>query len=255
MSYCVHSSGSFNYIDEGEGEVLVLLHGLFGNLAHFEHTIAHFSRNYRTIAPLLPIYQLPISETSVPGMFRYFEQLVEELSLEQFILVGNSLGGHIALNYALVHPEKVSALILTGSSGLFEKAYGESIPRRGDYDYIRQKTQKTFFNPALATKEVVDEIFNIVNDREKALRVVSVAKSAIRSNVSEFLKEIVQPVLLIWGKNDTITPSFIAEEFHKLIPHSELKWIDNCGHAAMMEQPKIFNELLDGFLRSLKQLA
>jgi pimeloyl-ACP methyl ester carboxylesterase len=58
---------------------------------------------------------------------------------------------------------------------------------------------------------------------------------------------------LIWGKNDNITPADVAEEFHKLIPHSELRWIDACGHIPMMEQPEAFNKLLEGFLRSLKQ--
>jgi pimeloyl-ACP methyl ester carboxylesterase len=65
------------------------------------------------------------------------------------------------------------------------------------------------------------------------------------------LNQIKIPTLLIWGKNDTVTPPFVAEEFHKLIPHSQLKFIDKCGHAPMMEVPGEFNDLLDSFLQSL----
>jgi pimeloyl-ACP methyl ester carboxylesterase len=246
---------SYHYVDEGSGNVIILLHGLFGGLANFEHTIASLKSSYRVIMPILPLYDLTIAESTVEGMLAYLKGLVEELELDDFTLLGNSLGGHIALAYCLQHPEKVNALVLTGSSGLFERAFGETLPKRSDYEYIRTKTEQTFFDSSLATKDLVDEVFEIVNDREKALRVVSIAKSAVRQNLREELQQISVPVLLIWGKNDGITPPEVAEEFHKLIPHSELKWIDRCGHAAMMEHPDIFNELLEAFLRSLKQIA
>lgn len=243
----------FKYMDKGQGDVIILLHGLFGSLANFEHTIHYFSGKYRVIVPLLPLYDLPIKESTVDGMVNYVEQLVDYLGLHQFTLLGNSLGGHVALVYTLQHAERVNALVLTGSSGLFEKAFGETIPKRGDYEYIRYKTEQTFFNPANATQELVDEVYGIVNDREKALRVLSMAKSAVRHNLKDELCKLHVPVLLIWGKNDCITPPFVAEEFHNFIPHSELKWIDQCGHAAMMECPEQFNELLLSFLRSIKQ--
>lgn len=245
----------FKYIDKGQGDVIILLHGLFGSLANFEHTIRYFSGKYRVIVPLLPLYDLPIKETTVDGMVNYVEQLVDYLGLQQFTLLGNSLGGHVALVYTLQHTDRVNALVLTGSSGLFEKAFGETIPKRGDYEYIKVKTEQTFYNPEMATRELVDEVYGIVNDREKALRVLSMAKSAVRHNLKDELCKINIPVLLIWGKNDVITPPFVAEEFHKFIPHSELKWIDQCGHAAMMERPEQFNELLLHFLRSIKQIV
>ncbi|HNB80530.1 MAG TPA: alpha/beta hydrolase, partial [Chitinophagaceae bacterium] len=74
------------------------------------------------------------------------------------------------------------------------------------------------------------------------------AKSAIRHHLGEELQNIRQPVCLIWGKNDTITPPMVAEEFKKLLPNSELHWIDHCGHAPMMEVPGEFNVLLNSFL-------
>lgn len=255
MKHPVKTKGSFRYIDEGQGDALILLHGLFGSLANFEQTVSYFSDSYRTIVPLLPLYELPIRETTVEGMVKYLCDFMEEMAVSNATFVGNSLGGHIAILFTLQFPEKVTGLVLTGSSGLFERAFGDTLPRRGDYNYIKHKTEQTFYNPDYATKELVDEVFDIVSDREKALRVLSMAKSAVRHNLAEELCHISTPVFLIWGKNDSITPPEVGEEFHKLLPNSELVTIDCCGHAAMMEQPILFNELLDGFLRSLKQIA
>jgi 2-hydroxy-6-oxonona-2,4-dienedioate hydrolase len=253
MQFDIISEERFKYAEKGKGEVLVLLHGLFGNLANFQHVVAYFSDKYRVVVPFLPLYELPIRETTVDGLVQYVHEFIAHKGYEQIHLLGNSLGGHVALVYALQHPEKVSSLILTGSSGLFERAFGETMPKRGDYEYIKHKTQQTFYNPAIATKELIDEVFDIVNDREKALRILSLAKSAVRHNMSEEVKAITTPTYLIWGRNDNITPPFVAEEFHKLIPNSTLAWIEECGHAAMMEQPDAFNKLLERFLRSVKQ--
>jgi len=129
---------------------------------------------------------------------------------------------------------------------------GETYPKRGDYEFIKKKTELTFYDPATATKELVDEVFGIVNNRLKALKVITLAKSAIRHNLGDELQEIKVPTCLIWGKNDTITPPMVAEEFLKLIPNSELHWIDKAGHAAMMERPKEFNEILAPFLAKHK---
>lgn len=253
MKYQVCTAGHHHFLDEGDGEVLILLHGLFGHPTDFEQTVAYFSARYRLIVPILPLYSMPQERSNLDGMLQYLESLTELLDLRDFTLVGNSLGGHVALLYALRHPEKVTGLVLTGSSGLFEKAYGETMPRRSDYDYVQAKTRQSFFNPDMAGKALVDEVFDIVNNREQARRVLSMVKSAVRNNLSADLCHLHSPVLLIWGKNDNITPADVAEEFHKLIPHSELRWIDACGHIPMMEQPEAFNKLLEGFLRSLKQ--
>ena len=146
-------------------------------------------------------------------------------------------------------------MTLTGSSGLFENGMGDTYPRRGDYDYIKKKTEVTFYDPKTATKELVDEVFEITRNRLKVIKIIALAKSAIRNNLGEELNNIKQPTLLIWGQNDTITPPFVAREFNKLIPDSELHFIDKCGHAPMMEQPEEFNAILDKFLKKLSAPA
>jgi pimeloyl-ACP methyl ester carboxylesterase len=197
---------------------------------------------------LLPLYDLTNLDTSVSGLAKHVARFIDHKGLQDVHLLGNSLGGHIALVYALKHPEKVKTITLTGSSGLFENGMGETYPKRGDKDYIRKKVELTFYDPNSATTELVDEVYNIVNNRLKAVKIIYLAKSAIRHHLGEELQNVKQPVCLIWGKNDTITPPMVAHEFEKLLPNSELHWIDKCGHAPMMEVPVEFNQLLSEFL-------
>jgi len=233
----------------------MLLHGLFGALSNFRHILQKFSANYRVVIPLLPIFDLPVLNSTVKGLVRHVERFVEHKKLSRMILLGNSLGGHVAQLYTLANPEKVRALILTGSSGLYENTFGGSFPKRGSYDFIKQKTEYTFYKPETATKELVDEVFEICNNNGKAIRVLNMARSAIKENLSDEIPRITQPTLLIWGKQDTITPPDVAMEFNKLIPNSQLVWVDECGHAPMMEKPEEFNFILERFLNELKTAA
>ena len=142
MDYGIKEEGSFRYIETGSHkETLLLLHGLFGGLSNFGAIIEHFSKNYNVVLPLLPIFELPIRKVSVSGMVDHVAAFVEEKGYDKVHVLGNSLGGHIALLYTLAHPEKVSSVILTGSSGLFENSMGSSFPKRGDYDFIKKKTE------------------------------------------------------------------------------------------------------------------
>lgn len=248
MQYEIKSFGKFKYVEAGAGEPLVLLHGLFGALSNFQDLFDYFKQTHRVIIPILPLYDLTLLETSVSGLQKYVMKFIDAMGLEKVHLLGNSLGGHIALVYTLKHQEKVHSLILTGSSGLFENGMGETYPKRGDYEFIKKKTELTFYDPQVATKELVDEVYGIVNNRIKVLKIIALAKSAIRHNLGDELKDITVPTCLIWGKNDTITPPMVAEEFKNLLPNSELYWIDKCGHAPMMEVPAEFNKLLGEYL-------
>jgi pimeloyl-ACP methyl ester carboxylesterase len=249
MDLTIIEEGKFKYIESNPGkETLMLLHGLFGALSNFEDLIRDFSGKYNVVVPILPLYELPIFNTTIKGLLGYVEDFVAYKGYGKVHVLGNSLGGHIALLYAFGNQDHVASLILTGSSGLFEDAMGSSFPKRGNYEFIKKKTEDTFFDPSVATKELVDEVFDIVNDRNKVIRVISTAKSAIRHNVGDRLHELTVPALLIWGNQDTITPPFVGEKFKELIANSELYFLDNCGHAPMMELPKEFNSILMDFL-------
>jgi pimeloyl-ACP methyl ester carboxylesterase len=248
MPLQVKEENDFKYVDEGKGEVLMLLHGLFGALSNWEAVVSHYSKHFRVIIPMLPIYEMPIKEAGLEGLREFTERFVAMKKLDKMMIMGNSLGGHVGILYTLKNPEKVTKLVLTGSSGLFENTMGGSYPRRGSYDYIRERVAYTFYDPNVASKELVDEVFETTKSIPKCMRIVAIAKSAQRNNLALELPNIKIPTLLVWGLNDTITPPMVGYEFNRLIPQSELKFIDKCCHAPMMEHPEKFNQMVEDFL-------
>lgn len=249
MTESLKTEGEFTYAEAGEGRPLIVLHGLMGALSNFDKTFQYFSdKGYKVLIPELPLYTLPLLKTNVKNLAKFIHDFIEFKGLKNATLLGNSLGGHIALYYTKHYPQDVHSLVLTGSSGLYEKAMGDSYPKRGNYEYIEQKTRDVFYDPAIATKELVDQVYGIVNNRNTVLKTLTIAKSAIRHNMAGDLPDMKQPTCLIWGKQDAVTPPEVANDFHKLLPDSDLFWIDNCGHAAMMEKPEEFNQILEAWL-------
>ncbi len=241
--------GKFRYIEIGEGKPIIILHGLMGGLSNFQGVTSYFpNKGYKVLVPELPIYDMPMIKTTVKNFAKFLERFIEHKGLEDVILLGNSLGGHIGLLHTKMFPKMVKALVITGSSGLYESAMGDGYPKRGDYEFIKKKAQDVFYDPAVATKEIVDEVFATVNDRMKLIKTLAIAKSAIRHNMAKDLPKMSTPTCIIWGENDNVTPPKVAKEFHELLPDSELFWIEKCGHAPMMEHPETFNSILDAWL-------
>jgi pimeloyl-ACP methyl ester carboxylesterase len=249
MENKIIKDGKYRYIEKGEGTPIIILHGLMGGLSNFHGVTDHFpKKGYKVLVPELPIYGMPMLKTNVKQFAKFVEGFIEFKGLEDVILLGNSLGGHIGLLHTKLYPKMVKALVITGSSGLYESAMGDGYPRRGDYDFIKKKAENVFYDPAFATKEIVDEVFATVNDRNKIVKTLAIAKSAIRHNMADDLPKMDTPTCIIWGKNDTVTPPDVADLFHELLPDSDLFWIDKCGHAPMMEHPQKFNAILDDWL-------
>jgi len=238
----------FKYVEKGEGTPLVILHGIMGGLSNFDQVIDYFSKDFKVLMPELPIYTYPLLKTSVKGFSKFLYDFFEFKKIDKAILLGNSLGGHVALYFTNKNQESVLAMILTGSSGLYEKSMGDSYPKRKNYEFIKKKAQEVFHNPKVATKELVDEVFEVVNNRMKVIRTLALAKSAIRHNMSKDLPKINVTTCLIWGKDDKVTPPEVAEDFLKLLPDADLYWIDKCGHAPMMEHPQEFIQIMDKWL-------
>ncbi|MBJ6366472.1 alpha/beta fold hydrolase [Snuella sedimenti] len=250
MTDRLKKEGNYSYVEAGEGTPIIVLHGLMGGLSNFDSVLNFFSaKGYKIIIPELPIYSMSLLKTNVKSFAKYLYDFIEFKGYKDVILLGNSLGGHIGLYHTKLFPEKVKALIITGSSGLYESAMGGGYTKRSDYDVIKKKAQEVFYDPAIATKEIVDEVYTTVNDRNKLIKTLAIAKSAIRHNMAKDLPNMHLPTCIIWGKNDTVTPPEVAEEFNSLLPNSDLYWIDKCGHAAMMEHPETFNALMDAWLK------
>ena len=250
MTHELKKEGKFNYIEVGTGQSIIILHGLMGGLSNFDAVTSYFStKGYKIIIPELPVYTMSLLKTNVKAFAKYLYDFIDFKGLDNVILLGNSLGGHIGLYHTKLHPEKVKALVITGSSGLYESAMGSGYTKRSDYEVIKKKAQDVFYDPEVATKEIVDEVYETVNDRNKLIKTLAIAKSAIRHNMAKDLPKMQTPTCIIWGKNDTVTPPEVADEFNSLLPDSELFWIDKCGHAAMMEHPDTFNDILHAWLK------
>lgn len=253
MIFKTKKEKKFNFIEEGDGHPLVLLHGLMGGLSNFDQMIRFFSeKGYKVVVPQLPIYDLPVLNTNLSAIAKYVAKFIDEQVKEPVTIVGNSMGGHIGLILTTTRPDLVKNLVLTGSSGLYERTFGDSFPRKSDKEYIKRKTQEVFYDPDVATDELVDEVFGIVNDRMKGIKTVMLARSAIKHNMLNDLPNIKCPTCIIWGRQDNVTPPEVAEDMHKYIPNSSLFWIEHCGHAAMMEKPKEFNEILYNWLKNIQ---
>ena len=221
-----------------------------GALSNFDGVFNYFSKKgYKIIIPVLPIYNLPLLKTNVKNLSKFLKDFMAHKKIEKAILIGNSLGGHIALYFSKLNIKNVTGLVLAGSSGLYEKSMGDTYPKRGNYEYIKNKTQEVFYNPEVATKEVIDEVYASVNDRSRVIKTLAIAKSAIRHNMAKDLPSLNVPSCIIWGKQDSVTPPQVAEDFLKLLPDANLYWIDKCGHAPMMEHPEEFNRILENWLK------
>ena len=245
MTHTLKKEGEYSYIEVGEGTPIIILHGLMGGLSNFDAVTKFFGSNgYKIVIPELPIYTMSLLKTNVKSFAKYLYEFINFKGYDEVILLGNSLGGHIGLYHTKLYREKVKALVITGSSGLYESAMGSGYTKRSDYEVIKKKAQEVFYDPEVATKEIVDDVYATVNDRNKLVKTLAIAKSAIRHNMAKDLPKMHTPTCIIWGKNDTVTPPNVAEEFHELLPDSDLFWIDKCGHAAMMEHPEEFNRIL-----------
>jgi pimeloyl-ACP methyl ester carboxylesterase len=238
----------YQYIDEGKGKPIVLLHGLFGSLSNWENVIYHFRKSYRVIVPILPIYDPSFKDTSLDSVVKYLHDFFVKLHLEEVYLMGNSLGGQIALKFALQYPDLLNRLVITGSAGLYENTMGTTFPRRGDYTYIKEKVRGIFYNPEVASEKLVEEVYHIIRSIPKSLRIVRFARVSQKNNLAAELPDIRIPTLILWGRNDTVTPVEVSYRFYNLIPNSRLRILEECGHVPMMEQPAQFNTIVKEFL-------
>lgn len=246
----LQQQGKFSFVERGEGTPLIILHGLMGGLSNFDGVANYFPKHgYKVVIPELPIYSMPLLKTNIKNITTFIKDFIESRGYDKVILLGNSLGGHIGLLTTKLYPELVKGLVITGSSGLYESAMGDSYPKKGDFDYIKKKAQDVFYDPAIATDEIIQDVYETIKDRNKLIRILSIAKSAIRHNMAKDLPNMHQPTCIIWGRQDDVTPPNVAAEFDKLLPNSDLFWIDKCGHAAMMEHPVLFNEILHDWLQ------
>jgi len=239
---------TFRWLERGEGEPVLWLHGLMGEMDHWEATLDALQGVCRPLALTLPLLDRRLGGVSVPELAGYVKGFLDAVELPAAVVGGNSLGGHLALALALAYPDRVTGLVLTGSSGLLERGYTRGVPHRPTSAYVRDRMEEVFHDPTLVTSEWVERVRGIVTTRELARRLVQVAGAARRDNLEARLPEIRAPVLLVWGRDDRITPLEVGTRFHALLRESELVVLPRCGHAPMLEQPDLFADVVRAWL-------
>lgn len=240
-------------LERGQGESVLLLPGLMGQIHHWQSSVHALGEICRAIALELPIFHPALPEASIAELGRYVRCFLQAQEIPRAVVGGNSLGGHVALELALNHPERVSGLILTGSSGLFERGYTRGVPHRPSAEYVREKMLEIFHDPALVTPAWVEEVTRVVSAPASAMRVVQFARAAKRHKLEERLPQIQVPTLLVWGAQDRITPPEVASQFRALIPDSRLVFLPDCGHVPMLERPEAFNAAVRTWLAATRQ--
>ncbi len=248
------SSESIPYVEFGEGAIpVVLLHGLFGDPENWRTIMEDLADRYRFLAPQFPIDQFSGFR---PADFRTIGQLTDcvgaffdQANLDRAVLVGNSLGGQVAIDFYLANPQRVDGLVLTGSAGLFENAISGGELPKVEHSYIRQRAREIFYDESFVTDDLVERVHGMLSDRTYVRLLIRIAKASRNRNVKDELCQVKVPTLIIWGKNDQITPPFVAEEFRDGIENSQLVFIERCGHSPPMEQPSQFSHILGEFLK------
>jgi pimeloyl-ACP methyl ester carboxylesterase len=244
----MNDGAQFRWIEGGEGECVLFLHGLLGDMYHWEAAVDALAPACRAMALTLPVFDPRLAEPTIAEVGRHVVRFLDAVDVRRAVLGGNSLGGHVALHIALARPERVAGLILTGSSGLFERSITGRAPHRPTAAYVQERMEEVFYDQALVTAARVEAVRRLVTERATALRVLHFAKAAKRDNVQDRLGEIAVPTLVVWGKEDRITPLGVGERFHALIPGSQLWTLTNCGHAPMLEQPHAFGAIVREWL-------
>lgn len=245
----------YNYVDINNNldttDTILIIHGLFGGLSNFEKTIIELSHSYRVLLPRLPFFEqdgLQKTEQLRDYIFSFLDFIGIESNIH---LLGNSLGGQLAILLYDYNPKQFSSIILTGSAGLMENSFGCTIPKRFSENYLEERVKEVFYEKTLDSS-YIQQIQSVITNHDTCLRLLKLARNSKKTNIEKALPNIKIPVYLIWGANDQITPPESAYLFKEKIQSSKLDFIDKCGHAPMMEHPKQFAHLCKTFLEKCK---
>jgi len=239
----------------GAGPRFVFLHGLVGLNEHWEDVVGKVSERVSCVTLELPLLELRGADCSIESVSEITERFLTDHLDGPSVLVGNSFGGHVALRIAHSRPDLVRGMVLAGSSGLFERTMVKGAPVRPNRDWLEVKIGELFYDKSKMSQADVDRAHAVLNAKGGARAMVRLSKSARRNHLGDELTSIACPTLLVWGREDVVTPPSAAEEFMKLLPDPRIVWIDECGHAPMIESPEVFAKAVVDFADELDEIA
>jgi pimeloyl-ACP methyl ester carboxylesterase len=264
-----------NYVEIGEGEPILFVHGIAGCWRNWLENLPYFGRTHRAIALDLPGFgdsPMPSWDISMGAYGRLIHDFCERLGIDRVAaLVGNSMGGFVGTEAVIEEPERFDRLVLISAAGIsfaewqgrpFEAAariFEAAIPfLSGD--------RRMYFTRPLGRKLAFGRLFRNPNKLRPELLAEQVrpglqapgfsdALTAIWGyDTRERLPEIEIPTMVVWGLSDQIVPVEGALGYHRLIPRSRLEIFERTGHLPMLERPLRFNPLLEEFIESSRPL-
>lgn len=238
-------------VEFGEGKPIVFLHGLVGLNDHWEEVARRLAGRARCHLLQLPLLDLTDEDCSIHGATELTAAYLRDHVREPATIVGNSFGGHVALKIAIEQPRLARALVLAGASGLIEKSIVSDVQIRPNLEWVERKIGELFHDRSKMLASDVTRAHEVLSHRPQARAMVKLSKSARRNHLGEEIHKIACPTLIVWGRQDIVTPPEACEQFSRDIPDTRVVWIEQCGHAPMIECPEPFAEALAEFHRTL----
>ncbi|MFO0858613.1 MAG: alpha/beta hydrolase [Phycisphaerales bacterium] len=231
------------------GRPIVFLHGLVGLNDHWEELVKRIMHRSRCVMLEMPLLELEGEDCSIHGATELAVRFLREyLQSQPSVLVGNSFGGHIAGRIAIENPELVQGLVLAGASGILEKSMVSDIQIKPSRQWLERKIGELFFDQRHMNPADVDRAHKVLTARGSARAMVRLSRTARRNHLGEDLCKVQCPTLLVWGKQDVVTPPEACEQFAANIPKNRVVWLDQCGHVPMVEKVEDFARELNSYL-------
>ena len=246
------------YVDVGTGPVVVLLHGLGGNSANWAFNLGALSQKFRVIAPDQIGFgrsDKPLINYRVQTYADFLDKFLEGLNVERASLVGNSMGGWVASLYALKYPKRVERLVLVDAAGFAPPKELDLSTLSGLNPSTREQTRYlmnlVFFNPMFKSDANVDATLAARISAGDGYTIQSLVESIYRNEdmLDGKLAGVKQPTLILWGREDGLTPlAREGEKFKKEMPAAQFVVFNNCGHVPQVEKAAEFNAAVLKFL-------
>lgn len=238
---------AFEYLEAGQGPTVLLLHGLFGGPDNWAACVPLLAQDFHVLALRFPLDgSVPI--TSLHPLTEFVREFLDYKGIEHAALCGNSLGGHVALDFCLKYPHRVTRLILAGSAGLYERHLSDGSLPKPNKEFIREQAQKIFFDRRHISEDLIEHVYQQLQDRQYVRFLIRVAKVTRDYRMDDELAKVKVPTLLIWGAQDEVTPPSVAYQFQRSLPNAQLVFFDQCGHAPPIEHPERFSQTVREFL-------
>lgn len=245
------------YVEAGSGPTVILLHGLGGSSQGWQFNIAPLAEKFHVIAPDQIGFgksDKPLVNYRIRTYVDFLDQFCKQLKIERATLVGNSMGGWIVAAFTAAFPERVDKLVLVDAAGYTPPKtldtrtfYGLNPTTR---EGMKLLAAKVFYNKAFLTDAAIDQAIAARLAAGDGYTINSITESIIRGEdfLDGTVNTIKRPTLIVWGREDGLTPVSDAQRFNKDIAGSKLVVFDQCGHVPNIEKAGEFNAALLKFL-------